>query len=168
LNWTGRACGFPAHISIYQPDIEDAIHDRASSYENVTILRGWEAETLKQTDDGVAISVHPRRCEQDEQWTEPPRELIAKYVIGADGADSFVRRPLGIERSDFGYNERRLNLDSENIRDLGERCSRTTIFCDPARAYMHMPIGVKRTRFELRVLPGEETGSWEEEAAGWR
>ena len=29
LNWSGRACGYPAHISIYQPDIEDAVEARA-------------------------------------------------------------------------------------------------------------------------------------------
>ena len=168
LNWTGHACGFPAHISIYQPDIEDAIDARAATYANVTVLRGWEVETLKQDDDGVVLSAHPRRCAQDAQWTEPPRTFQVKYVIGADGANSFVRRTLGIERTDFGVNERWLNLDSENKRDLGDACSRTTIHCDPARAYMHMPIGTKRTRFELRVLPHESTADWETEEAGWR
>ncbi|MDI9690650.1 FAD-dependent monooxygenase, partial [Burkholderia cenocepacia] len=73
--------------------------------------------------------------------TSQPRTIRARYLIGADGANSFVRRTLGIERSDFGYNERWLNLDSENKRDLGDGCARTTIYCDPARAYMHMPIG---------------------------
>ncbi|WP_322044303.1 bifunctional 3-(3-hydroxy-phenyl)propionate/3-hydroxycinnamic acid hydroxylase [Paraburkholderia sp. J67] len=168
LNWTGRACGYPAHISIYQPDIEDAIDARASSYRNVTILRGWEVETLTQTSDGVVLSAHPWRGGQDAQWTEPPRTFHVRYAIGADGANSVVRRTLGIERNDFGYNERWLNLDSENRVDLGEACETTTIVCDPARAYMHMPIGTKRTRFELRVLPGEETSDWEAQDAGWR
>jgi 3-(3-hydroxy-phenyl)propionate hydroxylase len=168
LNWTGRACGYPAHISIYQPDIEDAIDARASGYRNVTVLRGWEVETLKQTDDGVVLSAHPWRAAQDAQWTEPPRDFQVSYAIGADGANSVVRRTLGIERNDFGYNERWLNLDSENLADLGAACETTTIFCDPARAYMHMPIGTRRTRFELRVLPGEATSDWEAEEAGWR
>ena len=168
LNWTGRACGYPAHISIYQPDIEDAVEARAKGYPNVTVLRGWEVDTLKQDEQGVTLSAHPRRGGQDAQWTDAPREFHARYVIGADGANSFVRRTLGIERSDFGYNERWLNLDSENQRDLGAACARTTIYCDPARAYMHMPIGTRRTRFELRVLPGEETADWEQEDAGWR
>ncbi|EON21067.1 3-(3-hydroxyphenyl)propionate hydroxylase [Cupriavidus sp. GA3-3] len=168
LDWTGHACGFPAHISIYQPDIEDAIHQRAASFPGVEILRGWEAETLRQDEDGVRISAHLWRGAQDSQWTTPSREFIAKYVIGADGANSFVRRSLCIERDDFGQNERWLNLDSENKRDLGEKFSLTTIYCDPARAHMYMPIGTRRTRFELRVLPGEDTAYWEDEAVGWR
>ena len=168
LNWSGRACGYPAHISIYQPDIEDAVEARAKGYPNVTVLRGWEVDTLKQDEQGVTLSAHPRRGGQDAQWTDAPREFRVRYVIGADGANNFVRRTLGIERSDFGYNERWLNLDSENKRDLGAACALTTIYCDPARAYMHMPIGTRRTRFELRVLPGEETADWEQEDAGWR
>ena len=56
------------------------------------------------------------------------------YVIRRAPMHSFVRRTLGIERSDFGYNERWLNLDSENKRDLGAACALTTIYCDPARA----------------------------------
>ncbi|MCY1270544.1 3-(3-hydroxy-phenyl)propionate/3-hydroxycinnamic acid hydroxylase [compost metagenome] len=168
LDWTGHACGFPAHISIYQPDIEDAIDQRASTFPGVEILRGWEVETLRQQDDGVSLRAHPWRGAQDSQWTTPSREFIAKYVIGADGANSFVRRTLGIERDDFGQNERWLNLDSENTRDLGGKFSFTTIYCDPARAHMTMPIGTRRTRFELRVLPGEDTACWEDEAVGWR
>ena len=168
IDWTGRASGFPAHISIYQPDIEDAIHQRASTYPGVTILRGWEAEVLKQTSANVRISAHPWRGAQDSQWTTPSREFSVRYVIGADGANSFVRRELCIERDDYGYNERWLNLDAESKHNLGDRFARTTIFCDPTRAHMFMPIGTKRVRFELRVLPGEETADWEDEGAGWR
>lgn len=168
LNWTGRACGYPAHISIYQPDIEDAIDARARGYANVTVLRGWEVQALRQEGDAVVLSARSRRSGPDAPADEAPRTWRASYVIGADGANSFVRRTLGIERDDFGHNERWLNLDSENKRELGEACARTTIYCDPARAYMHMPIGTKRTRFELRVLPGESTPDWEIEEAGWR
>ena len=59
LNWSGRACGYPAHISIYQPDIEDAVEARAKGYPNVTVLRGWEVDTLKQDEQGVTLSAHP-------------------------------------------------------------------------------------------------------------
>ena len=72
LNWSGRACGYPAHISIYQPDIEDAVEARAKGYPNVTVLRGWEVDTLKQDEQGVTLSAHPRRGGQDAQWTDAP------------------------------------------------------------------------------------------------
>lgn len=168
LDWQGRACGFPAHISIYQPDIEDAIDRQASAFPGVEILRGWEAQSLKHTDEGVTLTARSRSSEQELEWAGASRHFIVKYLIGADGANSYVRRALDIARTDYGFNERWLNLDSENRRDLGDRYSRTTIFCDPARAHMIMPIGTKRTRFELRLLPGEDKAHWEEEATGWQ
>jgi 3-(3-hydroxy-phenyl)propionate hydroxylase len=168
LDWKGRACGFPAHISIYQPDIEDAIDRQASAFPGVEILRGWEAQSLKHTDEGVTLTARSRSSEQELEWAGASRHFSVKYLIGADGANSYVRRALGITRTDYGFNERWLNLDSENRRDLGERYSRTTIFCDPARAHMIMPIGTKRTRFELRLLPGEDKAHWEDQATGWQ
>ncbi|WLH14786.1 bifunctional 3-(3-hydroxy-phenyl)propionate/3-hydroxycinnamic acid hydroxylase [Pseudomonas hefeiensis] len=168
LDWTGEACGFPAHISIYQPDIEEAINQQAMTFPGVKILRGWEAQALKQTKDEVTVSARSVSRDQDCEWTGISRKFSVKYLIGADGANSHVRRALAIERTDFGHNERWLNLDSENKHDLGGRFSHSTIFCDPARAHMYMPIGSKRTRFELRILPGEDTAHWEKEATGWQ
>jgi 2-polyprenyl-6-methoxyphenol hydroxylase-like FAD-dependent oxidoreductase len=38
--------------------------------------------------------------------------LRGRYVIAADGAGSWVRRFLGIERDDLGFNERWLDVDA--------------------------------------------------------
>ncbi|NIE62630.1 bifunctional 3-(3-hydroxy-phenyl)propionate/3-hydroxycinnamic acid hydroxylase [Burkholderia sp. Ax-1719] len=175
LEWKGKQCGYTAHNSIYQPDIEDAIHDRVATLPNVELLRGWEAVFLKQTDDGVTVAIQRTntakdgaQAAKDGQWAEPAKSFGARYVIGADGANSFVRRSLGIERNDFGHKHRWLNLDSENISDAAERFKLLTIFCDPARGHMYMPIGDNRTRFEVRLLDGESIEEWEDPATGWR
>jgi len=175
LEWKGKQCGYAAHNSIYQPDIEDAIHDRVATLPNVELLRGWEAVFLKQGADGVTVAIQRTNSGKDgapeareEQWAEPARTFNARYVIGADGANSFVRRALGIERNDYGHKHRWLNLDSENLSDAAERFKRLTIFCDPARGHMYMPIGDNRTRFEVRLLDGESIEAWEDPAHGWR
>lgn len=175
LEWKGKQCGYTAHNSIYQPDIEDAIHDRVATLPNVELLRGWEAVFLKQTDDGVTVAIQRTNTAKDDsqaakdgQWAEPAKSFHARYVIGADGANSFVRRSLGIERNDFGHKHRWLNLDSENLSDAAERFKLLTIFCDPARGHMYMPIGDNRTRFEVRLLDGESIEEWEDPAKGWR
>lgn len=166
IPWNERQCGYP-HFSIYQPDIEDAIHERVAQHANVDLFRGWAGVALEQGPDNVTVTIQRTNGVRDDQWTEQPRRLKAKYVLGSDGANSFVRRELGIERTDYGINERWLNLDSENKNDRAEQFKLLTIFCDPARGHMYMPIGSKRTRFELRVLPSEETGFWEDENNGW-
>lgn len=164
LDWKGKQCGFPAHISIFQPEIEDAIYSRAQPLANVEFLRGWEVSSLEQNSDGVILEARP----WDGSWKavsgegEQVRRITVDYVIGADGANSFTRRALGIERHQYGHHERWLNLDSEYVKDLGDRFAITSIYCDPARAHMYMPIGKSRVRFEMRVLPGEETSYWED------
>lgn len=175
LEWKGKQCGYAAHNSIYQPDIEDAIHDRVATLPNVELLRGWEAVFLKQDAEGATVAIQRTNGGKDNspeardgQWAEPARTFTARYVIGADGANSFVRRALGIERNDYGQKHRWLNLDSENTSDAAERFKRTTIFCDPARGHMYMPIGDNRTRFEVRLLDGESIDEWEDPAKGWR
>lgn len=170
LNWKGQQCGFPAHISIFQPEIEEAMYLRAQSLPNVEFLRGWEAAGITQGPDKVTVSAHPWdaswKATSDEMSTS--RVFKVDYVIGADGANSFTRRALGIERFQYGHNERWLNLDSEYVRDLGDRFKVASIYCDPARAHMYMPIGKSRVRFEMRVLPGEETSYWEDINNGLR
>jgi 3-(3-hydroxy-phenyl)propionate hydroxylase len=175
LEWKGKQCGYTAHNSIYQPDIEDAIHDRVATLPNVELLRGWEAVFLKQSDDGVTVAIQRTNTAKnsspeakESQWAEPAKSFNARYVIGADGANSFVRRTLGIDRNDYGHKHRWLNLDSENLSDAAERFKLLTIFCDPERGHMYMPIGDNRTRFEVRLLEGESNEDWEDPAQGWR
>ena len=172
LEWKGKQCGYTAHNSIYQPDIEDAIHDRVATLPNVELFRGWEAVSLTQDGDGAKVSIQPTNSAKDgapaAQGSESVRTFTARYVLGADGANSFVRGALGIERNDYGHKHRWLNLDSENLSDVAERFKLLTIFCDPARGHMYMPIGDNRTRFEVRLLDGESIEDWEDPAQGWR
>lgn len=164
LDWNGQQSGFPAHISIFQPEIEDAIYSRAQPLPNVEFLRGWEVSRLEQQADKVVVEAQP----WDGSWkavtdgADQVRRIEVDYVIGADGTNSFTRRALGVERHQYGHHERWLNLDSEYVKDLGDRFAITSIYCDPARAHMYMPIGKSRVRFEMRVLPGEETSYWED------
>ncbi|MFB9269473.1 bifunctional 3-(3-hydroxy-phenyl)propionate/3-hydroxycinnamic acid hydroxylase [Bradyrhizobium erythrophlei] len=170
LNWNGEQCGFPAHISIFQPEIEEAMYLRAQSLPNVEFLRGWEAVEITQGSDAATVTARPWSA----SWKVPSEAMSTSrvfkvdFVIGADGANSFTRRALGIERLQYGHHERWLNLDSEYLRDLGGRFKVTSIYCDPARAHMYMPIGKSRVRFEMRVLPGEETSYWEDINNGLR
>ncbi|WP_336335210.1 bifunctional 3-(3-hydroxy-phenyl)propionate/3-hydroxycinnamic acid hydroxylase [Pseudomonas putida] len=169
LHWKGKQCGYTAHNSIYQPDIEDAIHGRVATLANVHLFRGWEAVALEQGADRVVFTIQPTQSSKNTaQMAEAPRQLAARYMLGADGANSFVRTALGIERNDYGHKHRWLNLDSENLSEAAERFKRLTIFCDPARGHMYMPIGDNRTRFEVRLLEGENIEDWEDPAKGWR
>jgi 3-(3-hydroxy-phenyl)propionate hydroxylase len=169
LDWRGTSAGFPAHISMYQPDIEDAVDAAARSTGNVEVNQGWAAVGLSQHEGGVELTVRQWRQSRTGQWShaDEERTITASYVVGADGANSFVRSALGIERSDNGVDDRWLNIDTEQLHELPERFSHTTQFCDPTRGHMFMPIGRSRQRFEVAVLAGEDEARYEDQEFAW-
>jgi 3-(3-hydroxy-phenyl)propionate hydroxylase len=169
LPWAGVSCGHPAHISMYQPDIEDAIDKRVREYPNVLHLGGWQATGLRLLTDGVVLTAGRARSGLPAPGGPGGEAGIrARYVLGADGANSFVRAALGIGQHDYGVDERWLNIDTKTRRPLPERFNYTMLFCDPARPHMFMPIGQKRQRFEFAALAGETAEALEDRDRAWR
>lgn len=169
VDWSGRSSGYPAHFSIYQPDIEDAIDARVRSHPNAEIRQGWEVDHLEQLDDVVSIRIRRWSRDRAQQWagTDHERTLTARYVIGADGAGSFVRTSLGVDRDDLHSDDIWLNIDTLALRDLPAKFHQSSQFCDPVRPHMFMPIGVGRQRFEVAVLPGEDIEAAKKPEAAW-
>ncbi|WP_106401050.1 bifunctional 3-(3-hydroxy-phenyl)propionate/3-hydroxycinnamic acid hydroxylase MhpA [Actinocorallia populi] len=170
LDWSGSSAGHPAHISMYQPDIEDAIDAHVRATGNVEVHQGRSVVRVQPDGDRVEVTVRPWTQSRTGQWSHAAEErtVTAKYLVGADGANSFVRASLGIGRSDNGVADRWLNIDTERLRPLPERFARTTQYCDPERGHMHMPIGRSRQRFELAVLDGEDQHDYEDPAFAWK
>jgi 3-(3-hydroxy-phenyl)propionate hydroxylase len=151
--------GYPAHISIHQPDIEAAIDRRVRTLSNVSVYQGTELTGMKQA--GKAIELAVKAGDRAET-------LRARYVFGADGARSFVRSALGIERDDSGFNERWLNIDGERKRPMASSFEETKQYCDPARGHMFLPIGKNRQRFEFALLKHEDTAEMEKPETAWK
>jgi len=169
LDWRGESAGHPAHLSIFQPDIEDAIDAGVRATGHVEVLQGWAVTDISQDADGVQVVARAWSKDASGEWRHSgdPRTVTAKYLVGADGAGSFVRNSLGIERSDVGIQDRWLNIDTERLRDLPEQFFKLTQFCDPTRGHMYMPIGMSRQRFELAVLKDEDAATFEDPAYAW-
>ncbi|WP_067461744.1 bifunctional 3-(3-hydroxy-phenyl)propionate/3-hydroxycinnamic acid hydroxylase MhpA [Actinomadura macra] len=169
LDWHGDSCGYASHISMYQPDIEDAIDEQVRSTGHVEVNQGFAVVNVHQDDGHVQVTARPWTQSRTGQWSHAGEErtITAKYLVGADGANSFVRATLGIERIDHGVDDRWLNIDTQRLRPLPERFDRLTQFCDPARGHMWMPIGRGRQRFEVAVLPGEDQAVFERPDYAW-
>ncbi|GAB92402.1 bifunctional 3-(3-hydroxy-phenyl)propionate/3-hydroxycinnamic acid hydroxylase MhpA [Gordonia rhizosphera] len=170
VDWSGESSGFAAHYSMYQPDIESAIDDRNRTYPNLEINQGTTVVGVTQDHDRVALTVRPWSKDRDEQWEagSADRTVTARYVVGADGANSAVREALGIDRDDLGVDDRWLNIDTECKRPLGARFEVTRQFCDPVQPNMFMPIGKSRQRFEVAVRPTDDLDEMATEEFAWR
>ena len=160
--------GYPEHMSIHQPDIEDTIDERVRSFDNVDLRQGWALTGLEQSNSFVSLTVCPFLAAEERADERPPEHLSAKYLIAADGSRSFVRDAFGVERDDLGFKARWLNFDVVKKRELGERFGQARQFCDPERGYMFMPIGAHRQRFEFAIFDDEDRDEAERPETAWR
>ncbi|WP_158264126.1 bifunctional 3-(3-hydroxy-phenyl)propionate/3-hydroxycinnamic acid hydroxylase [Amycolatopsis sp. CA-126428] len=87
----------------YQPEIE-AIFDARVRELGVTVHMGTVATRLEQDSDAVTLTVVPSHGpEAGPRLGADPCTIRAGYVIGADGARSWVRTVLGSDRTDLGF-----------------------------------------------------------------
>ena len=89
----------PYRLQCEQYKLTRHLHERLSNLPGVDSSFGWEVTGIDQDDDGVEISVRGR---------DETKALRARYVIGADGGQSTVRKAIGVAFPGFTYPERTL------------------------------------------------------------
>ncbi|RYH71119.1 MAG: bifunctional 3-(3-hydroxy-phenyl)propionate/3-hydroxycinnamic acid hydroxylase [Alcaligenaceae bacterium] len=166
VDWKSiAASGWRTRYWFSQPELEKRLRDVAATVPSVTIRRGWLATDLEQNDDGIVLSGQVTGANGDSA-TEVIR---AKYVVGADGANSFVRAALGLDFADHGFFFDWLILDMImpviSGLDLGPTHWQ---LCDPVRPTTIVPGGPGRRRWEYMVLPGENPAELASEQSAWR
>jgi len=152
--FSGMAGGWPSRVSMYQPDIERAIIDKIKAMPNVEIRQGWEAVELWQDAEWAYLMIAPTNRSADASMPSS-MTVQARFVVGTDGARSFVRAAMGVGMRDYDMHQRWLNFDAWTLKPLPERLKTLKIFIDPERPHMHMPIGTRGLRMEFRVMEGE-------------
>ena len=157
--------GWEPDYMFFQPALEAALDSAARALDTVTVERGWEAERLVDTGEAVELTVCRVRGDDSGnlQAGEETRTVRVPWVVGADGANSFVRESTGITRRDLGFQERWLVVDAVPhdmgmFADLPMACQ----WCDPARPTTQMQSCPTHRRWEFMLLPGEEAGDFDE------
>ncbi|GLO69969.1 3-(3-hydroxyphenyl)propionate hydroxylase [Phaeobacter inhibens] len=177
VDWQSQsASGWRVRYWFNQPLLEKRLLKIAGDIPAITILRGWDGIALEQDDDGVSLSLkqNPEEFGPDGER----KEIRAKFVVGTDGANSFVRESLGIENEDKGYFFDWLILDM--LPGFDYCASRPNDpaqwqLCDPARPTTIVPGGPgpveggpDRRRWEFMVLPGESVEDVQKEENAWK
>jgi 2-polyprenyl-6-methoxyphenol hydroxylase-like FAD-dependent oxidoreductase len=161
--------GWESDYMFFQPELEAALDRLGCAQPRVTVERGWVAEDLLDTGKGVELTV--RRVDDalgGLALTGDRRTVHTKWVIGADGANSFVREVSGITRRDLGFQERWLVVDAEP-RDM-DALSHLPIacqWCDPDRPTTHVQSGPRHRRWEFMLRPDELAADFEEPDRVW-
>ena len=156
--------GEPDYL-FFQPELERAL-DSACASDGVGVHRGWVAEGLADGEEGASLTI--RRHEEGEtgklERTDETRTVRARWIVGADGANSFVREASGIARRDLGFQEHWLVVDAEPddmsaLAALPVACQ----WCDPRRPTTHVQSGPRHRRWEFMLLPGESPEEFDDE-----
>jgi 3-(3-hydroxy-phenyl)propionate hydroxylase len=137
--------GWEQGYMFFQPGLEGVLRARMTDFADIGIRLRHTVQSLDQGPDAVTLGA-----------TGPAGEetIKARYVVGADGAASTVRRLAGLELDDLQFDEPWLVVDAE-VRDPQGLPATNLQICDPARPTTCVLMGPGRHRWEFMLLPGE-------------
>ena len=137
----------------YQPDLERALRNGVAREVNVDVHLAHEVVDFTQHDDHVAVTVR-------DMSDSTTRVVRARYLIGADGARSIVRKQTGVRVEDLCFDQPWIVVDTLLRRDV-QLPELVQQICDPARPTTCIPMSGLRRRWEFMLLPGEDATDME-------
>jgi 2-polyprenyl-6-methoxyphenol hydroxylase-like FAD-dependent oxidoreductase len=141
------AHGWPEMTSVYQPAFEAELDRLVHAEPNVDLFTGETVTGLEQDHESVEI--------RTETAAGETRSYRGRYLIGADGGNSFVRQALGIEYTDLGFDQDWLVIDARSKNDRSMGLPQMRQFCEPEQPGMTMQMGPYNRRWSFMILPDE-------------
>ena len=136
--------GWHASYRFHQPDLENILREELQHAESVDVRTETEVGYIKDEGEQVRLRAY-------DLVTGLKQEMTAQYVVGCDGANSFVRQslPQGIE--DLGFQQRWLVIDVILKLEMPQLGEHTLQYCDPnfPMTYCRNP-GLRR-RWEMAI-----------------
>lgn len=143
----GKACtkggidGHPKLVTFYQPDLEAALRNKAKELGCISLIENTELIGFQECDGYIlaeAVDLHRN-----------PIKIKAKYLIGADGANSLVRRLIGQTFEGETYAEDWLIVDVNQRNN--SHIQYVEFVCNPDLPTPHMPAPGGRERWEFML-----------------
>ncbi|WTG30626.1 bifunctional 3-(3-hydroxy-phenyl)propionate/3-hydroxycinnamic acid hydroxylase [Streptomyces decoyicus] len=166
---TGHS-GWPTMNIFTQPQLEGALEAQARRTADVDVLRGWEAVDLVEDASGVSLTVAESTGDEPvlRSGVRRCRTLRAHFVVGCDGANSFVRSRMTTTMTDRGFQHDWLVLDVLPHDRNRVFAPRNLQICDPTRPTTAVSGGPGRRRWEFMLLPGESSAEFGSAENAWR
>jgi 3-(3-hydroxy-phenyl)propionate hydroxylase len=139
LGWTPNA-------SFVQPELEYALRQRLSGRANTGIFLGTQAVGFDQDQDSATLHL---------EGNAHVDAVKARYLVGCDGANSFVRKGLDVGLTDLAFDELWMVVDAWTD-DPTKRPNKCFQYCWPSRPGTYVPGPGKLRRWEIKLMPGEE------------
>jgi 3-(3-hydroxy-phenyl)propionate hydroxylase len=136
--------GWAGNWYFHQPILEGVLREGLKRFANVRVHLGHEVASVD--------------------------DLDARYVVGCDGARSLVRQAIGSNHRDLGLHQPWLVVDllcdpaSARVQALPDY---TIQLCDPTRPMTIVNVGGDRRRWEIMLMPGDDTSRLTEPGIFW-
>ena len=150
INTAGIIDGHPALVTFYQPELEQLLRGKLAKFQGIDVRLGVELAGF--VDDGGFV--HARL--KDAAGHETP--VRARFLVGTDGANSLVRRTLGLDFEGRSFQQDWLIVDA---LDVPAPIDHVEFTCDPRRPSPRMPAPGGRQRWEFMLRPGEKPDEME-------
>jgi len=164
LDWsrpqTLTPMGWNLSYRFHQPDLEDVLIGGLARWPHVSLRSRCDVFALDQDETGV-------RVRYEDLSNGKLGEVRAGYVIGCDGARSLVRRFIGSGMDDLGFHERWLVIDVLLKRPRDDLGDYSLQHCDPRRPATYVRGTGSRRRWEITVLPNEDSNDVAQPAKVW-
>lgn len=142
--------GWKAGYRFHQPDLERILRDGVGRFPNVDVRTRCEVFAIN--DQGLHVELRYENMAQGKV-----ERVRASYVVGCDGARSLVRRYIETGMEDCGFHERWLVIDLILKQPKPELGDFSIQYCNPARPATYVPVPGMRRRWEITVLPHEDS-----------
>lgn len=148
--------GWRSDYMFHQPDWEAIVRGELNDSPSAEIFFGWEVVELTEVDDRVHVLM-------EESLSRQKRIINAGFVVGADGANSLVRRTMGCELTDYEATHRSLIVDIMPLVDQPEGLPERDTFIQGGltNPLTYVPIAAPRLRFELMLRPQDDAREFE-------
>ena len=142
-----RKNSYHEDVMFDQPKFERILRNEAEKNENIDFKMGSYVSNLIPNKSNNILEIIDINTNQKT-------EISSSYVIGSDGADSFVRKSTNIESKDFKEDEDWIVVDYL-VDDKFEINRQRYQVCDYRRPTTLLPITGNHVRWEFKVKPDD-------------
>lgn len=166
IDWSAESISGGTEVNfVHQPTIEAMFDTAVRQYQEVELNLGWEVVEIDEMADYVRVTAR-------NMTTAETRTRLGKYLIGADGANSVVRKTIGSTQEDRGFEADWLVIDIVPNEGVTLDIPPAAQYCNPDRPTTIVPAGICDGRYyrrwEFMRMPNESREELENDEMAWR
>ncbi|MBS7350001.1 MAG: bifunctional 3-(3-hydroxy-phenyl)propionate/3-hydroxycinnamic acid hydroxylase [Comamonas sp.] len=145
----------------HQPWLEQTLRAKLAEQPSADIRLKHELLDCTEATDGVELRIK-------DVASGAVLQEKARYVVGSDGARSFIRGLIGAELEDLQQSEQWIVVDVVLNRERPDLGDYSIQHCDPSRPGTYVRgVGMRR-RWELMLMPSDDPASITQPESVWK